>query len=247
MNDSIDIVLMICCVSLCIAFMKGAFGGGLATIGSPLLSLVMSPLEAGALLAPLLVVMDAFSLRYWSPKTWSKPDLTILVTGMLVGVSSGALLVSMLSAHYVSVIIAVTSLGFSLLYFAGRTRQGMIAPSKGMGFAAGCASGCATMVANAGGPPLAMYLLSRNLSKTQYTGTASIVAASGNVMKLFPWLMIASPDWSFASRLLLALPFIFLGVFLGYRLNQRLDQKKLFAICHILLMLLALKMLWTAL
>jgi uncharacterized membrane protein YfcA len=247
MNDSIDVLVMICFVSFCIAFMKGAFGGGLATIGIPLLSLVMPPLEAGALLAPLLVVMDAFSLRYWSPKTWSKPDLAILVPGMLVGVSSGALLVSFLSANYVNIIIALTSLGFSLLYFAGIKRQGMIAPSREMGFAAGCASGCATMVANAGGPPLSMYLLSRNLSKNQYTGTASIVAASGNIMKLFPWLLIASPDWNFASRLFLALPCIFFGVFLGYRLNQKLDQKKLFAICHLLLMLLALKMLWTAL
>jgi uncharacterized membrane protein YfcA len=64
MNDSIDVLVMICFVSFCIAFMKGAFGGGLATIGIPLLSLVMPPLEAGALLAPLLVVMDAFYQRY---------------------------------------------------------------------------------------------------------------------------------------------------------------------------------------
>jgi len=38
-----------------IAFMKGAFSGGIAIIGIPLLALVMHPLRAGALLAPLFV------------------------------------------------------------------------------------------------------------------------------------------------------------------------------------------------
>ena len=73
MNYSPDVMIMICFVSFSIAFMKGAFGGGLAAIGIPLLSLVMPPFEAAALIAPLLVLMDAFSLRYWSPQTWSKP------------------------------------------------------------------------------------------------------------------------------------------------------------------------------
>jgi uncharacterized membrane protein YfcA len=247
MNYSLDVMIMICFVSFSIAFMKGAFGGGLAAIGIPLLSLVMPPFEAAALIAPLLVLMDAFSLRYWSPQTWSKPDLIILIPAMLVGVCTGTLLINFLPPNTVSIIIAIISLIFSFFYFSGHAGKGLIHPSKGMGFIAGYASGCATMIANAGGPPLSMYLLSRHLSKTHYTGTASIVAASGNVMKLFPWLLIASLDWGFAIRLILAVPFIFLGVFWGYKLNQRLDQKKLFTFCHCLLIILSLKMLWTAL
>ncbi|MCE2453682.1 MAG: sulfite exporter TauE/SafE family protein, partial [Nitrospinae bacterium] len=65
-----------------IAFMKGGFGGGFAIVGIPLLALVMDPLTAGALLAPLFVVMDLFALRYWKPKTWSKPDLALLLPGL---------------------------------------------------------------------------------------------------------------------------------------------------------------------
>lgn len=246
MTDSLTLCLVICAVSFLIAFMKGAFGGGLAVIGIPLLSLVMPPLEAGALLAPLLVVMDLFSLRYWSVHTWSKPDLVILIPSMVVGVGGGALLVSVLSAGWVGLVIALTSLVFSLLYFAGGVRKGMGVPSWRMGFLAGSASGCATMIANAGGPPLAMYLLSRNLSKTIYTGTASIVAASGNLLKLLPWLLIARVDAAFLWKILLAVPFIVFGVFCGFRLNQRLDQQRLFTICHALLVLLSVKMLVSA-
>ena len=47
-----------------IAFMKGAFGGGFAIVGIPLLSLAMDPLQAGALLAPLFVAMDLCALVY---------------------------------------------------------------------------------------------------------------------------------------------------------------------------------------
>jgi uncharacterized membrane protein YfcA len=247
MTDSLFLYLVICAVAFMIAFMKGAFGGGLAVIGIPLLSLVMPPLEAGALLAPLLVVMDMFALRYWSVQTWSKPDLAVLVPSMVVGVGGGALMVSVLSAGWVGLAIALTSLAFSLMYFAGGVRRSMITPSWWMGFLAGSASGCATMIANAGGPPLAMYLLSRNLSKTIYTGTASIVAASGNILKLLPWLLIAQLDVAFLWKIVMAVPFIAFGVFCGFRLNQKLDQHRLFAICHALLILLSIKMLVAAL
>ena len=47
-----------------ICFMKGAFGGGFAIVGIPLLSIVMDPVTAGGLLAPLFIAMDLFALRY---------------------------------------------------------------------------------------------------------------------------------------------------------------------------------------
>ena len=72
-----------------IGFMKGAFGGGFAIIGIPLMALVMDPITAGSVLAPVFVAMDLFALRYWKPRTWSRPDLAWLVPGLLVGVAAG--------------------------------------------------------------------------------------------------------------------------------------------------------------
>ncbi|OKO67158.1 permease, partial [Bradyrhizobium sp. NAS80.1] len=72
-----------------IGFMKGAFGGGFAIIGIPLLALVMDPIVAGSLLAPLFIAMDLFALRYWKPTTWSKPDLLALLPGLVVGIGLG--------------------------------------------------------------------------------------------------------------------------------------------------------------
>ena len=69
--DPLSLLLALSGVFL-IAFMRGAFGGGFAIIGIPLLSLSLDPIAAGALLAPLFVVNDLFALRYWKPDTWSK-------------------------------------------------------------------------------------------------------------------------------------------------------------------------------
>jgi hypothetical protein len=67
-----------------ICFMKGAFGGGFSIVGIPLLSIVMDPVTAGGLLAPLFIAMDLFALRYWKPSTWSKPDLVLLLPGLVI-------------------------------------------------------------------------------------------------------------------------------------------------------------------
>src|SRR5262249_55472697 len=74
-----------------ICFMKGAFGGGFSIVGIPLLSIVMDPVTAGGLLAPLFIAMDLFALRYWKPSTWSKPDLVLLLPGLVIGIGLGYL------------------------------------------------------------------------------------------------------------------------------------------------------------
>src|SRR6266852_3841087 len=82
-----------------ISFMRGAFGGGFAIVGIPLLSLVLDPIAAGTVLAPLFLAMDVFALRYWSPSTWSKPDAVRLVPAIVVGIAAGFLLMRAIDAR----------------------------------------------------------------------------------------------------------------------------------------------------
>src|SRR3954454_3153240 len=96
-----------------IAFMKGAFGGGFAIVGIPLLSLAMDPIVAGALLAPLFIAVDLTALRYWRPATWSRPDLQVLLPALVVGIAVGYLAIRRLDRHAVEVTIALITLAFS--------------------------------------------------------------------------------------------------------------------------------------
>lgn len=102
-----------------ISFMRGALGGGFAIIGIPLLSTVMDPVTAGGLLAPLLIAMDVFALRYWKPSTWSKPDLALLLPGLLVGIGLGYLLFRVLDHRAIAIVMAATTLVFVSLWFVG--------------------------------------------------------------------------------------------------------------------------------
>jgi uncharacterized membrane protein YfcA len=227
-----------------VCFMKGAFGGGFSIIGIPLLSIVMDPITAGGVLAPLLVAMDLFALRYWKPSTWSKPDLVLLLPGLVIGIGLGYLLFRVLDHRVMAIVMAAVTLIFVSLWFVGGATVTVHPRSSPKAITAGLASGITTMVAHSGGPPLAMYLLPRSLSKEVYAGTTSLFFTVGNATKAVPWLLLVKPagnDWILMAACLLAIP---TGVWLGWRLHGRLDQRQLYRACYALLVVTALKLLW---
>jgi uncharacterized protein len=226
-----------------ICFMKGAFGGGFSIIGIPLLSIVMDPITAGGLLAPLFIAMDLFALRYWRSSTWSKPDLVLLLPGLVTGIGLGYLLFRVLDHRAIAIVMASTTLLFVSLWFVGGATVRIRPRSSPMAVAAGLASGITTMVAHSGGPPLAMYLLPLGLSKEVYAGTTSLFFTVGNATKAAPWLMLVKPSgnvWILMAVCLLAIP---PGVWLGWRLHKRLDERHLYRACYGLLVVTALKLL----
>ena len=227
-----------------ICFMKGAFGGGFSIIGIPLLSIVMDPVTAGGLLAPLFVVMDLYALRFFRRATWSKPDLALLLPALVLGIGFGYLLFGLLDHRAIAIAMAVISLifvGLWLLRGAEVRKQPRSTPKA---ITAGLASGITTMVAHSGGPPLAMYLLPLGLSKEIYAGTTSLFFTVGNATKAVPWLLLVKPSadlWILMAICLLAVPG---GVSLGWRLQGMLDQRQVYRACYGLLVLAAIKLLW---
>lgn len=227
-----------------ISFMRGAFGGGFAIVGIPLLSTVMDPVTAGGLLAPLFIAMDLYALRYWKPSTWSRPDLRLLLPGLVTGVGFGYLLFRALDHRAIAIMMAVITLvfvGLWLLRGAEVTHQPRSTPKA---IAAGLTSGVTTMVAHSGGPPLAMYLLPLGLTKEIYAGTTSLFFTVGNATKLVPWLLLVQPaagTWMLMAICLFAIP---AGVWSGWRLHDALDQRQVYRACYALLAVTALKLLW---
>ena len=227
-----------------ICFMKGAFGGGFSIVGIPLLSLVMDPVTAGGLLAPLFIAMDLFALRYWKPSTWSKPDLVLLLPGLVIGIGLGYLLFRALDHRAIAIVVAAITLIFVGLWFVGGATVTIRPRSPPKAVGAGLAAGITTMVAHSGGPPLAMYLLPLGLSKEVYAGTTSLFFTVGNATKAVPWLLLVKPAgnvWTLMAVCLLAIPS---GVWLGWRLHGSLNQNQLYRVCYGLLVVTAFKLLW---
>ena len=230
-----------------IGFMKGAFGGGFSIVGIPLLSAVMDPVTAGGLLAPLFVAMDLFALRYWKPSTWSKPDLMLLLPGLIVGIGLGYLLFRVLDHRATAVVMAAVTFVFVGLWYAGGGKVTIRSRSTPKAIAAGLTSGVTTMVAHSGGPPLAMYLLPLGLGKDVYAGTTSLFFTIGNATKAIPWLLLVKPTANVWILMASCLPAIPAGVWLGWRLHGSLDQQQLYRACYGLLTVTASKLLWDGL
>lgn len=230
--------------TLLIALVKGAFGGGFGLIGIPLLSLTMDPISAGAIIAPLFIPMDLVALRYFPPRTWSKPDIVILVPTLIAGIALGTAMLALLDARLVSIGIAVVALAFSAQWYAGGQRI-VAAPRKGWHAAiAGTVSGITTMVAHSGGPPLAVYLLRLGLAKEVFVGTATIFFLFGNFFKLWPWLYLGQPTAAMWTLIAICTPIAMFGVWLGWRIHKHLDQRRMYQGCYALLVLASIKLLW---
>ncbi|GIT66617.1 MAG: hypothetical protein Ct9H300mP25_00890 [Acidobacteriota bacterium] len=73
---------------LIVGIAKGGLGGGIGIVAVPLMSMVVSPLQAAAILLPLLMAMDALALRaYW--RQWDWQYLEVLIPAALGGTVIG--------------------------------------------------------------------------------------------------------------------------------------------------------------
>lgn len=230
--------------TLLVAIGKGAFGGGLAILGVPLLALVADPLQAAIMVALLVAAMDLFAIGSFGVSSWSKPDLAWLIPGLVAGIAIGYAVFLIVVARIVTLIIGVVTLAFTAHWFArGRlSPAGRMPLSPPLALLAGTAAGFTTFVAHAGGPPVAVYLLARGLPKAAFVGTTIAFFMLGNLVKLPPYLALGLKQPEAIWAALALLPAAPLGVWLGRWLHDRLDQKRLFFACYLLLAGAALKL-----
>jgi hypothetical protein len=232
-----------------IALSKGAFGGGLATLGIPLLSLVMPPLDAAIVVAPLVSFMDLFALGSFGPRTWSKRDLVWLMPCLVIGIGIGYFFFTRVDPHLVAASIAAVTLLFTAHWFlfGRRAKPSHMPVSPPLAILAGTVSGFTTFVAHSGGPPANMYLLRRGLDKTIYAGTNLAIFMLGNLVKLVPYGVLAyAKPWTLIAAAALA-PIVPVGVWAGVYLHRRLEQNRLYFWCYLLLAAAATKLLFDAL
>ena len=220
-----------------IGFGKAAFGGGLAIIGIPFLALVTSPVDAAIIIAIVASATDIFAVQAFPMRTWSWPDLVWLGPAMIVGLAVGTLFFVLVDPRILVLGIAAVTLIFTARYFLrDRLRLNAVGapvqPVKAL--VCGTLAGFTTFIAHSGAPPIAMYLLPRGLGKTMFAGTTVALLTFSNCFKIMPyiWFGIERPQafWQ-ALPLLPAIP---LGVWLGKRLHDRLDEQRLYFWCYVL-------------
>lgn len=228
---------------------KGGFASGAAFAATPILALVIDPGAALGLMLPLLMLMDAATLRpYWG--RWDGRAARLLILGGVPGVALGALLYRAVDADVFRLMIGVLALGFVAFQLARLSGLLRLAPrpmGPAAGMVAGLAAGFTSFVSHAGGPPAAVYLLMRGLGKTPYQATTVLVFGVLNVVKFVPFLALGIFTPQTALACLLLAPFALLGAWIGVRAHRLVPERGFFALTYILLTLTGGKLVWDAL
>lgn len=228
---------------------KGGFGSGAAFAAGPLLALILEPAQAIGLMLPLLMVMDATALRpYW--RRWDWPSSRRLILGGLPGVVLGALLFSVANADLLRFLIGSVAVGFVAWQLARSRGLLRIDARPGLPFAGyfwGAMAGFTSFISHAGGPPAAVYLLTRGLDKTTYQATTVLVFTALNLFKAFFYagLGMFTADTLLAGAWLV--PVAFCGVFLGVWLHRIVPERLFFGVTYVLLLITGGKLILDAL
>lgn len=98
-------------------------------------------------------------------------------------------------------------------------------PHLGVGSVYGTLAGFTTMVANAGGPVMSLYLLSVGATKLRFMGTAACFFFATNLVKLPFSIGLSLVTVDTLRTALVLVPLVMLGAVIGRRLLRSIDQK----------------------
>jgi uncharacterized membrane protein YfcA len=228
---------------------KGGFGSGAAFAGASILTLVVEPGLALGVMLPMLMLIDVATLGpYWAKWRW--PEARVLILGALPGVALGAALYQMTDADVFRVLIGAISLAF-VCWQVGRALGWIRSASRplgqGAGAVAGVVAGFTSFVSHAGGPPAAVYLLSRGMTKTEYQASTVLLFWVINVAKFVPYAFLGMFTLQTGLANLALAPFALAGAWLGVKAHRLVPERAFFALTYVLLVLTGTKLIWDGL
>ncbi|MFB7090458.1 sulfite exporter TauE/SafE family protein [Streptomyces sp. NPDC056296] len=226
--------------ALLVGFSKTAVSGA-NTVSLAIFAAVLPARASTGILLPVLIAGDILAvLTYRRHAHW--PTLWRLFPAVAVGVVAGTLFLV-----WADDAIVRTSIGVILLFMAGVTmwRRRQAADADGQpdeitsrtgrvkARSYGVLGGFTTMVANAGGPVMSMYLLSAGFRKLGFLGTSAFFFLIVNVSKL-PFsaglgLIDGRSLLLDAALVVFVVPGAFIGKWAVTRINQRLFERLVIA------------------
>ena len=225
---------------------KGGFGSGIGILAVPLLAMVVSPIQAAAIMLPILCFMDLLGLWAYRGK-WIWPELRILLPASMIGIGAGTLMFEFMSPARLRLLLGVVAIAFTLhhylqAYLSKKTHPKLFAPAIGMG--AAVVAGFTSFIAHAGGPPITMYLLRRGIDRTQFVATTVVFFAVVNYVKLVPYTWLGQFDASNLMTSLILTPLAPLSIGLGVWLHNRVTDLLFFQVADAMLGLVGVKLMF---
>jgi uncharacterized membrane protein YfcA len=227
---------------------KGGFAG-VGGIALPLLALTISPVQAAAILLPVLIVQDAVGV--WAfRQNWDRDILVLMIPSAVVGIIAGYLLAAEVSATAVLAALGAISIVFACYRLwidrVGRVQAPGNAP-RALGVALGIASGFTSQIAHAGQPPFQMWVLPKNLPAPILVGTTAIFFAVINVLKVPAYLALGQFTHENLMAAAILTPLAIASTLAGVWLVRRIDAERFYTIIYVLMIVVGVQLLFKAL
>ncbi len=213
-------------VALC-AVMVGISKTGLPGMGIlfvPLMAMVIPAKQSTGMVLGILILADVFAVSYYHKAAMWR-HIIRLIPATLVGIVAGYFAMKVISDAQLKPIIGVIVVVMLAVNW-WRNRAGEDVPTQWwfaevMGFFAGAT----TMMANAAGPVMIVYLLAMRLPKVEFVGTSAWFFFIVNWLKVpfsvnLGLINVASIKLGF-----IMLPFIIIGAVLGIVALKKMPQK----------------------
>jgi uncharacterized protein len=199
---------------------------GLSLLFVSLFASIMPARRSTGVVLPLLIVGDIIAvLSYRKHAQWG--HVWRLFPWAAAGVVAGAFAMGRMDERQTRMAIGTIVVGLAVLHLARRVRPGVPEAERAAWFAPliGMLAGFTTIVSNAAGPLMVIYLLAMRLPKMEYMGTGAVFFLMLNIFKtpFMIWLGLITP----ASLLLNAelAPAVIAGTLLGRWLLGRINQR----------------------
>lgn len=221
---------------------KGGFAG-IGTLGVPILALIVSPVQAAAILLPILLVQDVVSVRAFY-RLRDDRLLAQMLPGAAIGIALGFGLAAFVPVAAVALVVGGLSIGFGVQRLRGPSADGTVASRPWAGGLMGAASGFTSQIAHAGGPPFQMHVLPLGLTRDRFIGTSSIFFAAVNWMKVPAYAALGQFSEANLLAAVVLMPVAVASTWAGVWLVRRVDAARFYRIIHALMVLVGGKLVW---
>ncbi|GHU70538.1 anion permease [Clostridia bacterium] len=201
--------------------------GGVLTVVIPLMAVVFGGKESAGLLLPIILIGDCLAIVYFKrDANWRsiRRLMPWVLCGMVIGTYVGWRVDSGTFTYIIGAAILLCAIVLIIMEWRG---DRLTVPQNAYFFMLmGIVGGFTTMIGNAAGPPMTVYLLALGMRKDEFAGTYAWLFFIINAIKL-PTQMILWRNIP-GSYLLLALamiPALIVGAVVGAAILKRLPEK----------------------
>ena len=240
-GDYIAVVIAI--LGFMIGLAKGGFGG-LGSLLTPILALVLPVASAVGVLLPMLMVGDVFAVyMYW--KEWDFDLVRRMLPAGIAGALAGTALLSWLSPDGLRIILGIFVLVLvAYKFISDRIQAIRYEPKPWHAPAAGLLAGVASGMFNNGGPAFSSYLLLQKLRARPFIATSAIYFALLNIIKVPGFLYTGVLDLPLLFSLWWVFLFIPVGIWVARVTLTRLSPSAFEGIIIVLLIFSSLWLFW---